>query len=253
MPACVRFVQPHLNTKWSHFSLVEATLAALRLLYQTDDMPDWFVLLSGADYPIKPAEKILAELQTVRSDALIRYRLIEPTAQRNSWERNCLHRYCCKTWRVSSKWQISAKEQLRQLPWWLSGPWLPFSQNFRCYAGSHFFTANASAAEYLLANSPQQRQLARHYAEMFCPEESYFQCLLCNAPHLTVVNDNYRYIDWSIDGPHPKTLTSEDLPRLLASKAHFARKFDIERDQKVLDQIDEVILPSQNAAGAHAA
>ena len=36
---------------------------ALRLLYQTDQPPDWFALLSGADYPIKPAEKILEDLQ----------------------------------------------------------------------------------------------------------------------------------------------------------------------------------------------
>ena len=42
--------------------------------------PDWFALLSGADYPIKPAEKILEDLQTTSADALIRHRVINGSA-----------------------------------------------------------------------------------------------------------------------------------------------------------------------------
>ena len=88
---------------------------------------------------------------------------------------------------------------------------------------------------------PQLRSsvgLAQHYAKVFCPEESLFQCLLCNAPQLRVVNDHYRYIDWRGGGNHPKTLKCDDLPELTASPAHFARKFDIRQDVAVLDRLD---------------
>ena len=224
LPSTFRLVQPHRKTEWAEFSVIEATLLALRLLYQTDH-PDWFAVLSGADYPIKPAEKILQDLQTTSADALMRYRLIDKSAPKHTWQRQCLRRYRRRSW------------QLR-----LGKPPPPFSRKFRCFAGSQFFTANVRCAEHLLAATPQHRRLARHYARVFCPEESFFQCLLCNAPQLRVANEHFRYIDWSSGGNHPKTLTCDDLPELTASPAHFARKFDIKQDAAVLDRLDEFIL-----------
>jgi hypothetical protein len=54
-----------------------------------------------------------------------------------------------------------------------------------------------------------------------------------------VVNDNLRYIDWSKKGvPHPALLTIDDADNLLNSSKLFARKFDIELDEAVLDLID---------------
>ena len=242
LPDTFRLVQPHRKTGWAEFSIVEATLLAMRLLYQTDQPPDWFAVLSGADYPIKPAEKILQDLRETSADALMRYRLIDGSALKHTWQRHCLRRYHRWSWRLQFGKPPLGFEKTFRLPWYLSGPWLPFSRKFRCFAGSHFFTANARCAEHLLAATPQQRRLARHYATVFCPEESFFQCLLCNAQQLRVVNDYYRHIDWSNGGLHPKTLTCDDLPELTASPAHFARKFDIQQDAAVLDRLDELIL-----------
>ena len=73
-------------------------------------------------------------------------------------------------------------------------------------------------------------------------DESYFQTILANADHLNLKNDNYRYVDWSTKAAHPKTIELEDLPRLLASPAHFARKFNIEVDREIFDQLDKIIL-----------
>ena len=199
---------------------MEATLAALRLLYQTDDPPDWFTLLSGVDYPIKTAERILADLTTMNADALIRHRLIDRQAPKHSFERTCLRRYHRRAWRMPKGASPHSLPQAFRLSWRISGPWLPFSKKFRCFAGSQFFTANARSAEHLLNASQQHCKLARHYATVPFPDESYFQCLLCNAPKLRVKNDNYRHIVWRNGGAHPKTLTCDDLPELNASHAH---------------------------------
>jgi hypothetical protein len=69
-------------------------------------------------------------------------------------------------------------------------------------------------------------------------EESYFQCVLANAPQLKLHNCDYRYVDWSANEAHPKTLTMEDLPSLVASPCHFARKFDAGVDARVLNSLD---------------
>jgi len=33
----------------------------------------------------------------------------------------------------------------------------------------------------------------------------------------------------------------EDLPRIQASSAHFARKFDIDKDARILDELDAIV------------
>ncbi|MCC5616974.1 hypothetical protein LC605_18200 [Nostoc sp. CHAB 5836] len=78
------------------------------------------------------------------------------------------------------------------------------------------------------------------YSNLKYTDESYFQTILAHAPNLKLKNDRRRYIDWSTGGPHPKVLLMEDLPNLLASSAHFARKFDIDRDSNILNELDRI-------------
>jgi hypothetical protein len=72
------------------------------------------------------------------------------------------------------------------------------------------------------------------------PDEMYFQTLLMNSKGMRINERNYRYTDWSVTTTHPKTLGMDDLPALLASPCHFARKFSIERSD-VMDAIDREI------------
>jgi hypothetical protein len=62
LPHNTRLVQPYYKTGWSLFSVIDGMLEALALMYTAQAVPDWFVLLSGSDYPIKPASQILADL-----------------------------------------------------------------------------------------------------------------------------------------------------------------------------------------------
>src|ERR1017187_4885611 len=68
-PKEVMFVRPHIETKWGDFSFCLAFFAALRVLYQREDSPDWFVFMSGTDYPLWPAEAVLDELALGGFDA----------------------------------------------------------------------------------------------------------------------------------------------------------------------------------------
>ena len=57
------------------------------------------------------------------------------------------------------------------------------------------------------------------------PDESLFQTALCSQPDLRICKDQKRYADWTNGGAHPKWLEVSDVPKILASGAHFARKF----------------------------
>jgi hypothetical protein len=51
------------------------------------------------------------------------------------------------------------------------------------------------------------------------------------------VDDNLRYIDWSVE-PGPKVLRTGDFDAIVASGKLFARKFDVTVDEDVLDRLD---------------
>ena len=242
-PTNVSFVQPPSPTGWGTFPTVEAALRAIKQMYDAPASPDWFVLLSGSDYPIKPAATIRSQLEGSPYDAYILHDLIQYNNWKDDWWlRLCYERYCTKTWyypSLTKRLRPMRRALVLKHPL-LTRPFLPFSDHFRCYAGQFWFTANRRAAEYILRFYATRPRLASHYRSSHVPnpEESYFNCVLGNAPGLKLDNNDYRYIDWSRGGPHPKTLGMEDLPKLLSSTDHFARRLDIDHDARILDELD---------------
>ena len=92
-----------------------------------------------------------------------------------------------------------------------------------------------------MAQNAENHALFLHYSKRFIPYESFSQTILCNQPDLKISKDSLRYIDWSQGGHHPKTLGMEDIPGILASGAHFARKFDLTKGAEVFDAIDAAV------------
>jgi hypothetical protein len=82
--------------------------------------------------------------------------------------------------------------------------------------------------------------LVRYFSKRRNVDESLFHTVLCNQPELRICKDNKRYEDWSRDGKHPKWLEISDVPKMLASGAHFARKF--RADGVVQEFIDQRVL-----------
>lgn len=200
------------------------------------------MLLSGADYPIKPASRIINDLNLGQYDVHIQHILIQPNRLETEWRRLCYERYFTKKIRfprITKRLRLTRSTLNLNHPL-LVRPFLPFTPRFRCYAGALWFCGNRRAADYLIEFHSTRRRLARHCKTVKFADEMYFQSILANAPHLTLNDYNYRYVDWSIWDAHPKTLGMDDLPNLLASLAHFARKFDINREDEVLDVLDTI-------------
>ncbi|HVS38751.1 MAG TPA: beta-1,6-N-acetylglucosaminyltransferase [Gemmataceae bacterium] len=236
-PGDVRFVRPHVPTEWGRFSLVEATLAGIRLLHKQSDAPEWFTLLSGADYPCAPASAVLADLERANADAFLQHHPVEPADPFCRKEPARLNRYLhypFNVYYINPRLRFSWRPV--RLPRWLSRPLLPFSRTFRCWAGWQWFTVNRKTVAAILDFHDNRPALARHYRKVWCADESYFHCILCNDPTLRIVNDNKRYTEWSLGDPHPKALGLADVPAILASGCWFARKF--EPDSEALDGLD---------------
>lgn len=239
-PSNVRFVDPHLTTRWAGFALVDATIRGIDLLYSNGTGPDWFVVLSGADYPVKAPARVLEDLVSSGCDVHMTCTLIDRDRLTRHWEYMCFRRYCSVPVRIP-KWfrkLFSTAPELR-----LSNPVItrvltPFSKTYRCYAGSQWFSANRDAAMRILKPSVRDGALKRHYQKVDFSDESYFQTVLGNEKSIRISNRNWRFTDMAPGAAHPNILGSGHLNAILASGAHFARKLDVGLDPSLIPLID---------------
>jgi len=120
---------------------------------------------------------------------------------------------------------------------------LPF--DFTLY-GSQFgayWIITYDAARYIVSYLKENPEVEKFFRKTWGPDEFLFNTILMNSPHVAnVINNNFRYIDWSQGGSRPKILTTKDFPALAASDCFIARKFDVEIDPVILDKIDSNLL-----------
>jgi hypothetical protein len=250
-PSNLSFVTPHINTRWGHISQPLAALRCFQLLKSTAD-PDWVVLLSGSDYPVCPAPQILNDLEKTEYDAFLDHREIQyskvPRWQneqhgfnRPDWVNIAYNRYCAvefwaplptrdlfrfrrRRFAIRSPKVVKLLAALRNTP--------------KIYAGDFWFQANKKAISRLLGSSSSK--IINYYYNRAHPDEALFQTALCNQTDLKICAQHRRYSDWTEGGAHPKWLEVSDLPLILASQAHFARKF--KADGAVQDFVDKTVL-----------
>lgn len=239
-PSNVRFVRPHIGTRWGHITTPLAAMRAFSIL-RNEHAPDWYFLLSGSDYPAMSAMDVLAELAHSPYDVYLDHREISydayPPGQnandggfgRKGWIRLAYDRYCAyRMWwpRISAERLRAGRLPVRREWVCIRDPstlkWLQRKRPQRIFGGRFWFHANHKAICHLLENASPDT--LRYYRPRPIPEESLFHTVLC-ASDLRIYHDSKRYEDWTEGEAHPKWLTLADIPRIAASGALFARKF----------------------------
>jgi hypothetical protein len=242
VPRNVRFVSPHIATRWARFPVVEATIRCLGRLYSEGGGPRWFVVLSGTDYPVKSADVVLRDLNAGGYDAHLDIIPVRYEGRTSAWEELCYKRYLTITIAVPGLVRKlgTSRQVVRLKHPTINRMLIPCWRELDCFAGSQWFCGNRNTAEAVLEFHAARPALARHYSRLMFPEESYFQTILGNTAGLKLNPNNWRYVDWSDQQAHPRTLGMEDLSKLMSSDAHFARKFDPRYDARVLAALDEI-------------
>ena len=257
-PTNIEFIRPHIDTRWADISTSMAALKTLGHLAE-NSQADWFFLLSGSDYPVNNAAEIIRDLSITDYDAFLDHREISfgelqpgQTAphgfRRPDWVDEARRRYWpLRFWLpyLSLKRLFSGSFPFAKAGFALEGKRLlplldrlGFYRPARIYGGDFWFQANRKAISRLI--DPALKPVWRYYSTKSLPEEAAFHTALGNIPDLRLCGDNKRYTDWSAGGPHPKWLEAADVPRIVASGAHFARKFL--PDGAAQDFIDETVL-----------
>jgi len=225
-------VLPSRKIIWAGPSLLEVQLAGIEAALRSSADWQYLINLSGQCYPLLSQEAL--------GDAL----------DANGSERNYMemldYANCSPPIRPrTQRWHVELGESVVRVPLLRRKP----VTAFRVFWGSNFMTLSRAFCEHLFSGDPSVARCRRYFQFVRMPEEFFFQTALMNSRFEdTLVPDNQRKIIWN-GGPHPRTLTTADLPALLTSGAWFARKFDDAVDPDVLDAIDHHRLAAHAVAG----
>jgi len=225
----VFFIKNRIDVKWAGYTIVKAAFNGIKQIVESGIKYDFINLLSGQDYPVKSPERISEFLQQQAGKQLI------------------------KCWDFETEW---AEALLRINKYHLTdtvfkGRYMvqrfinsiikrktPFGLKFYG-TNSTFWTLTPDCALYVVNYVESRHHLTRFLKFTWGSDEFVFQTIIMNSPYKdSVVNNNYRYIDWSAGGSRPKTLLTEDYEKIIASDDIFGRKFSIEVDSSILDLID---------------
>ena len=231
----VAFVENPLVTGWGGWSVTEAVLKGLARLYQGFD-PNWFTLLSAADYPVMVAESVRDVLRTTRADAFVDLHPLSSKHQHRHFgtQDPALAHHDNKA--LGRKRYLHARldlgllrpkkvggNQTVRLPF--ASPFNPFTSSYQCYVGSQWLTGNRKTAERILRPSSKDVAYQRYLRKRWHADESYINTVIGNDPQLVVDVNPRRFTRWSDGGAHPETLTENDLDAARSAEAFFARKF----------------------------
>jgi hypothetical protein len=233
----VRFIHQREEVHWGDFSQVTATLNLLREAIVHN--ADYYIFLSGQDYPIKSTEYIYNYFSHNSTSEFIEYSPISSDGLASSMWR-FQRTYLPGSWIPYRNVRMTLNHTVIRL---LPLPPRRFLPGFQPYGGSQWWCLTHSCISYILEFIENNKHYESYFRYTICPDEMFFQTIIINSPYQErVINDNLRFIDWSDceqgKGYSPNVITCDYIESLASSAKLFARKFDINVDTNILNFID---------------
>jgi hypothetical protein len=232
----VFLVKKRYDIKWAGYSMIDALLAGMEQALGSGIQYDFINHLSGQCYPLKPITQIHDFFEKNKG----RNFLACETAP-SEWWQGAKMRY--EDYHFQDANFRGSYRLAKLLSTVLPKRKLPFP--YTLYGGllGAYWTISTDAARYIIKYLKENKKARDFFRKTWGPDEFLFNTIIMNSLlRDSVVNNNYRYIDWSKGGWHPKVLTAADFPALAESSCFFARKFDLTVDVKILDLISTKLL-----------
>jgi len=249
----IKFITNRMNCLWGDFSQVIATIRLMEEAVKSkrDGM---IILLTGQDYPIKSLSEIDCFIEKNSG-----YNFIDTIPVEEIWEcykdktesykfNVSTSRGHCVTFRKVSKASLKSffKDEITFGQLLLLLKKRKLKLGLRQYGGSAWWAFNAESLGkmYRFIND-NYNELYEYYQYTTCPDEIFFQTIakqLSDQDNSIKIAPSFTYVNWLRDttAASPVIFTMDDLDelKLQPSNRLFARKFDMDVDDKVLDALD---------------
>lgn len=238
------------SISWGNFSLSDAYLSSFKTILQQSPEPDFILTISGQDYPIATNETIQKWFSEHSNQTILDHSIVR-NDEPHIWER--VEQYYLSVKRHHAiKYPHPNPDILRRKVFNtvlnLSGLFpLPrrMPLDHQLYFGTNWFQLKPIAAQYLIDFSRLNPAYVKFFRTTYVPEEFFFQTALLNASEADrgeIYNQRLTYMQW--DRPsnsYTSPISISELSSMLTSEKLFARKFDKQHGDEVLDQIDKYL------------
>lgn len=208
---------------WGGYSLVDAQLRAIEKFVTSDAKWDYFINLSGQDFPLKNQEMIMRYLSQFDCCEFIKI------VNQNIFRPETMHRIKDYVQEIEGELVISTSANR------------PFLQGITPYIGNQWMILSKGFCEFL-TYSPELEYFKSFYRNTLIADESFFQTVLMNSTFKSrIIYDDKREIDWVASSDiklRPRDFLSADAEMLIKSKNLFARKFDEKTDSGILSILE---------------
>ena len=229
----VYFITNRTKVTWGGISIPDAVFVSMGEVLSSERQYDFISLISGQDYTLRSADEIYSYYnKRIGKNFLYLESLISP------WWHEAIKRingYDMVNYSFRGKYKLQGLVNLVL-------PKKKFPLPFILYGGPRaaWFTITPACAKYVIDFVQQNPQVRKFFYHTWGADEFILPTIIMNSEFKkTVVIDNdFLYMDWSDGGASPKILTKEDFNTLKKSSCFFARKFDVEQDETILDLLD---------------
>ena len=208
---------------WGGYSIVDAELRGIEELLRMGLKWEFFINLSGQDFPLQSQTFIQAFLSRNKGKDFLK------VANQRTFRPETLSRI--------ENYVTEPGANLLSPPI-RKRPYLP---GVTPYIGNQWVILTRKCCEFLSYN-PEVERFRRFYRHTFIPDEGFFQTVIMNTSYKgAIVNDDKRTIDWVPQGTiklRPRVFTFQDADFLMASPDLFARKFDESVDAEILSILE---------------
>ncbi len=218
------------KVEWAQFSQVQATLELLKYARQNGKYSH-YCLLSGQDYPLVSAEKLIMLLEQKKEFNFVNFfeSLNYVLGKTNNYDKR--NEIVYPNWLLN---RTKTVKILRRLWVSITGG---YNHTHRCfkrkpvnqlkfYFGSSWWCLNEEFVKWLIKYLDDCPQYCEFFKKSSCPDECFFQTLLMASPFNANVEDYLHYVDWSEGCSSPKNLQISDMNNIMASGKLFVRKID---------------------------
>ncbi|HEV7620303.1 MAG TPA: beta-1,6-N-acetylglucosaminyltransferase [Flavisolibacter sp.] len=221
----VYFVEKRVKVYWASFGVVRATLNGIDEILEKDY--DYINVISGQDFPLKSPDYIFNFLQQKKGTEFITCDSIHDTWQEAAPR---VKKYFLANFRIRFKRPL---EKLLNIL-----PERKFPLDLDIVGRSCWFTITPKAAKYMIDFLNKHPEIERFFKYSWGADELIYSTILYNSPFKNKIEDNLMYVDFTgkNDG-HPNVLTIAEYEILKSSNKLFARKFDLDIDEVILDKI----------------
>jgi hypothetical protein len=243
--------QERIPVYWGDFSQVEAILALLRIALTDPRRFDYFVLLSGTDYPLQSVSYIESFFERNKGKEFMN--IVPMPCEAVGKPITRLTTYKPRPGDPTSKIAKFVRKLLVKIgAFQTERDYKSHLRNLVPYAGSTWWALSRGACEYILSFVASEPRIVNFFKHTVCPDESFFQTILGNSPYKARIRRNLTYTDWSSGGSSPAYITEQHLGFFTSSspiimddaygvgEVLFARKFS-DQAEDIVAQIDQLI------------